>query len=454
MHQQSGVPAESRLVDWARGLAPLASLYRRLPVAWRDAISRLSNRRLQRSFAFRRTSEWAAGLSAPPQAMMPAFPQSSASGSIGVNVFGYLRGEFGLGESARQYAHALMAAGVDVALVDLDLGLPHGWKDDSLGALLGTTAPFPVSLVFVNPDYLDAALEQIGAERLAGKYLIGCWFWELDRFPDAWIPALDKVDELLVSSRFVEDSFRKVTDKPILRTPLPLSHMPDSGLQRHNFGLPEEGFVFLASFDFNSWIARKNPYAVVEAFLRAFYANSEPVVLLLKTSNGFRYPTQLRALIAAASADPRILVRDDIIERAHMTALYRCCDAYVSLHRAEGFGLGLAEAMALGKPVIATNWSGNLDFMSPDVACMVDFQTVPVEQGQYPHFEGATWAEPDVASAAAAMRRLAADPSAASRLGARAREHVCGELAPQKAASAIRRRLQELHFARCDGGEV
>lgn len=452
MHRQSGVPAESRLVDWARGLAPLASLYRRLPLAWRDAVSQLSNRRLQRRLSFRRTSAWAAGLSAPPQAMLPAVPQSPAGEGIGVNVFGYLRGEFGLGESARQYARALMAAGVDVALVDMDLGLPHGWKDDSLGALLGTRAPFPVNLVFVNPDYLDAALERIGAERLAGKYLIACWFWELDRVPDAWIPALDKVDELLVSSRFVEDAFRKVTDKPILRAPLPLSHMPDSGLQRGDFGLPEEGFVFLASFDFNSWIARKNPYAVVEAFLRAFSASSEPVVLLLKTSNGFRYPTQLRALLAAASADPRIVVRDDIIERAHMTALHRCCDAYVSLHRAEGFGLGLAEAMALGKPVIATNWSGNLDFMSSDVACMVDFRRVPVEQGQYPHFEGATWAEPDVASAAAAMRRLAADPSAALRLGARACEHVSGELAPQRTASVIRRRLQELQPVQRDGG--
>ncbi|MDR7067986.1 glycosyltransferase involved in cell wall biosynthesis [Pseudoxanthomonas japonensis] len=378
---------------------------------------------------------------------------SAEGGSVGVNVFGYLRGEFGLGESARQYARALMAAGVDVALVDMDLGLPHGWKDDSLEALLGTSAPFAVNLVFVNPDYLDTALERIGSDSLAGSHLIACWFWELDRVPDAWLSSLDKVDELLVSSRFVEDAFRKVTDKPILRVPLPLAQLSDSGLERADFDLPEGRFIFLASFDFNSWIARKNPYAVVEAFLQAFSATTEPVLLVLKTSNGFRYPTQLRALLAVTVADPRIVVRDDIIERAHMTALHRCCDAYVSLHRAEGFGLGLAEAMALGKPVIATNWSGNLDFMSSDVACMVDYQRVAVKPGEYPHFEGATWAEPDVASAAAAMYRLAQDPSGAARLGARAREHVLKELAPEKAASAIRRRLQELHSVQRAGGE-
>jgi glycosyltransferase involved in cell wall biosynthesis len=454
MHRQSGVPAESRLADWARGLAPLASLYRRLPLAWRDVVLQLSNRRLQRRLAFQRTVAWAVKLSAPPQQVsLPVRSPIPAGEGIGVNVFGYLRGEFGLGESARQYARALMAAGVDVALVDMDLGLPHGWKDDSLEALLGTSAPFAVNLVFVNPDYLDAALEKIGPERLAGKHLIACWFWELDKVPNAWVSSLDKVDELLVSSRFVEEAFRRVTDKPILRVPLPLAHMPDSGLQRADFGLPDEGFVFLASFDFNSWIVRKNPHGVVEAFLRAFSAGTEPVHLLLKTSNGFRYPTQLRALLAATAADPRILVRDDIIERAHMTALHRCCDAYVSMHRAEGFGLGLAEAMALGKPVIATNWSGNLDFMSSDVACMVDYRRVPVLPDQYPHSEGATWAEPDVASAADAMRRLAADPAAASRLGVRARKYVSDELAPEKAASAIARRLKSLHDADSDGGE-
>ncbi|MBD9468880.1 glycosyltransferase family 4 protein [Pseudoxanthomonas sp. PXM01] len=454
MHRPSGVPAESRFVDWARGLAPLVSLYRRLPFAWRDAVSQLSNRRLQRRLTFRRTPAWVVKTPLPTQRVpLSATSPSRAGERLGVNVFGYLRGEFGLGESARQYARALMAAGVDVALVDMDLGLPHGWKDDSLGALLGTSAPFAVNLVFVNPDYLDAALEQIGKERLAGKHLIACWFWELDKVPDAWISSLDSVDELLVSSGFVEECFRRVTDKPILRAPLPLAHLPDSGLQRVDFGLPEEEFVFLASFDFNSWVARKNPYAVVAAFLQAFPLGNERVVLLLKTSNGFRYPTQLRALLVATSVDHRIVVRDDIIERAHMTALHRCCDAYVSLHRAEGFGLGLAEAMALGKPVIATNWSGNLDFMSSDVACMVDYRRVAVKPEEYPHSEGATWAEPDVASAADAMRRLAADPAAAARLGVRAREHVVDVLAPEKAASAIVRRLQSLGDVDPNGDE-
>lgn len=443
IHRQNTMTSELKALGWVRALVPLARLYRRLPLGWREAVARLSNKRMESRLRFRRTQAWEA--KTPSQTPVSASPSALPPvAGTGVNVFGYLRGEFGLGESARQYVRALLAAGVDVAMVDLDLGLPHRCEDDSMEVLLGTEAPFPVSLIFVNPDCLDVALEKIGPDRLRDRHLIACWFWELDKVPKAWLPSLDKVDELLVSSRFVEDVFRAVTDMPITRAPLPLTSLPDSGLQRSDFGLPEDPFFFLASFDFNSWIARKNPYAVVEAFIRAFPVGDEPVRLLLKTSNGFRYPSQLRELLVACAADQRIIVHDDIIERAHMNALLRCCDAYVSLHRAEGFGLGLAEAMSLGKPVIATAWSGNLDFMTADVACMVDCWQVPVAPGQYPHAEGASWAEPDVASASCAMRRLAEDPAAAAKLGARAREHVLRELAPEKTAAAIICRLHAL----------
>lgn len=447
MQRRAGMPIESKLMDWGRSIVPLARLYRQLPFGLREFVSRLSNTRLKHKLAFRRTPAWsAARLISSARVVVPA-PIKVAAGGSGINIFGYLRGEFGLGESARQYAKALLAAGVDVALVDLDLGLPHAWGDDSLDTLVGTEAPFNVNLIFVNPDYFDIALERIGADRLRGRRLVACWFWELDRIPTAWLPSLSKVDELLVSSRFIEAAFRCVTGKPITRVALPLSIPPDSGLRRVDFGLPQNAFVFLASFDFNSWIERKNPWAVIEAFREAFSAGNEPVCLLLKTSNGFRYPEQLRVLVAAASADSRIILRDDVIERAHMTALIRCCDAYVSLHRAEGFGLGLAEAMALGKPTIATNWSGNLDFMTNDVACLVDYIRVPVDPGHYPHAEGANWAEPDTTSAAGAMRRLAGDPEAARELGARAHNHVVQKLAPDKAASII---LQRLGITRAD----
>lgn len=373
----------------------------------------------------------------------PSHVDPQAAGQ-GVNIFGYLRGQFGLGESAREYARALIGQGYPVAAVDIELDIPHSQNDHSLDAWIGQDAPYAASIIFVNPDYFAAASEYIGEARLRGRYLIACWFWELEDIPQEWMPTIDLVDELMVASEFVENAFRKVTNKPILRAPLPLNALPDSALSREDFGIEAGKFVFLCSFDFNSWVARKNPFAVVDAFRRAFPPDRNDVCLLIKTSNGFRYPMELRAILDLAARDPRIVVRDDIIERPHFIALQRNCDAYVSLHRAEGFGLGMAECMVMGKPVIATGWSGNLEFMNAETACLVDYALVPVEPGQYPHAQGACWAEPDVDCAASWMRKLADDRAFAQAVGERGRAAAASLLAPQKVAARIAARIEEL----------
>jgi len=303
---------------------------------------------------------------------------------------------------------------------------------------------------FVNPDYLDVALTSIGHARMQGRHVIACWFWELDVIPESWLPAIEHVDEIMVASGFLEAAFRKVTDKPILRVPIPLSERPDSGLQRTDFGLPERKFIFLCSFDFHSFVARKNPHAVIGAFRAAFPHGRDDVRLLVKSSNGHMHPDALRELIAVTGGDARVILRDEVIEAAHVHALQRCCDAYVSLHRAEGFGLGLAECMALGKPVIATGWSGNLEFMTPSNACLVGYKLVPVA-GRYPESDGAMWAEADVMDAANAMRRLADNPQGAIELGRTASRDIREHLAPERAARHLSARLRELRAAPAGG---
>ena len=368
----------------------------------------------------------------------------SLRASDGLNVFGYLRGQFGLGESARMYAKALLAAGYPVALNDIDLGLPHGMQDASLMPHVGTEAPFAANLIFVNPDFLRQALESIGQAKLEGRHTIACWFWELDEIPEEWCWAIDAVDCIMVASSFVEEAFRKVTAKPILRVPLPVSGGEDSGLSRQDFGLVSDEFVFLTTFDFHSSIHRKNPYAAIAAFRKAFPPDRNDVKLVVKSSNGHHHPGQLRELLSEAVRDPRIVVRDQILDKAHMHALQRCADSYVSLHRAEGFGLGLAECMALGKPVIGTAWSGNLDFMTNANSCLVDYRLVPVGEGEYQYAEGMQWAEADVDQAAAYMKRLVDAPGFASNLGTQAKVDIRDRLSPSEAARAITGYLESL----------
>lgn len=344
----------------------------------------------------------------------------------------------------RLYSRALLSAGCDIALHDVDLDLPHEWNDHSLDGVMREEAVHRVSIIFVNPDCFESAIEKIGRDRLAGKYIIGCWFWELESIPDAWLSALDKVDAIMVASAFIEGAFRSVTDKPILRVPIPLSAVPDSGLQREDFGLEDGCFTFLTSFDFNSSTARKNPLATIAVFRTAFPAERSDVRLVVKSSNGHRYDEDVRDLLSAAFGDSRIIIRDEVIDRAHVHALQRCCDAYVSLHRAEGFGLGLAECMALGKPVIATRWSGNMEFMDVDNSCLVDYTLVPVTEGEYPDSVGASWAEADIKSAAAAMVKLADSPEFAHSTGLKGQQSVRRRLAPASAAKALISQLAAL----------
>jgi glycosyltransferase involved in cell wall biosynthesis len=366
----------------------------------------------------------------------------------GVNLFAYFRGQFGLAEAARLYATALAREGYPVSLIDIDLDLPHGFDDQRMSAALTLQAPFPVSIFFVNPDYFSTALDRIGRAQLEGKHLIACWFWELERVPDEWLPALDLVDEIMVASTFVEQAFRLVTDKPVIKVPLPLMDDSDSGVDRQAFGISDQDFVYLASFDFHSWAQRKNPSSTIEAFRKAFPDAAAPVKLVLKTSNGERHPEAFADLLRMAASDRRIMVRDGVVDHAHVRSLQRCCDAYVSLHRAEGFGLGLAECMHQGKPVIATGWSGNMDFMTPHNSIPVRYRMVDVPPGAYLHGVGQRWADADVDEAAAAMRRLFDDRDFAAELGRRASDDVRRLLSPRRAAAIMIERLDAIRLDR------
>lgn len=431
------------LFAWAYRQGALRALYRRLPLRWRSGISRLLVNRLMRGVKFTRTERWKAGVPCEPKA--GEWPKTGAdrfSASAGANIYAYARGQFGLGESARLYARALLDEGYPIAVHDVALDVDHSMGDHDLAEHMGRRAEYAVNIIFVNPDYMDAAITKIGRKDFRSRYTIACWFWELEKFPEQWLPALADVDEILVSSRFVHDVMTRVTDKPVLLAPLPLRAVPDSGLERRDFGLQEDAFLFLSTFDFNSFLARKNPMAVIDAFRSAFPAGENGVQLLIKSINGEKCPEAISELLNASASDDRIIVRDEVIERSHLQALQRCADAYVSLHRSEGFGLGMAECMRLGKPVIATAWSGNMEFMTPDNSCLVDFRLVDVGENEYVHAAGQRWAEPDTAHAAEFMRKLVQDRDYGARIGARAASDTAAQLSSQAIADKLIQRLE------------
>lgn len=368
----------------------------------------------------------------------------------GVNLVGYARGGLGLGETLRRFAQALHGQGLPFSVVDVDLHLGDRGRDERLNSWITRSNPYPVNLLMVTASELPAVRAHLGEAFFAGKRNVGYWFWELEQFPPAWHGAFNLVDEAWTATEFVAQALRPHTGSKVRVVPHPvdvpeyLVHA-DPALKRalrRALGLPESGTQFLFTFDFHSYLARKNPMAAVEAFERAFgragTCAADDVRLVIKSSNGHAAPSLKEALMARTGSNPRVLLMDRFLDYDDHMCLMASCDAYVSLHRSEGFGQGMAEAMLLGKPVIATAYSGNLDFMTHGNSALVQAGRVALGEQDYPHGAGQHWADPNLDDAAAHMRRVASDPRWARELGQRAHESVRRSNAPRHCALALR----------------
>jgi glycosyltransferase involved in cell wall biosynthesis len=350
-----------------------------------------------------------------------------------VVVAGFLGTGTGLGEGARQMLREFQDVGIRVLpanvsrfaiLEDFEGGLL--WPDDA--------GPGGIVIFHVNPDILNLVICAIGRRRFQQRKIVGCWAWELDVVPRQWIRALRHVDEVWVPSHFIANALRKAApDKPIHVVPYPMdvASVPTAPSQDP---LPEfkgRTIVFFM-YDVRSTHARKNPEAIIEAFRRATVGD-ETAVLVIKVHGEKAWPEAMARLRRAAEGCANIHILQKTFSSDAMRDLISRVDIVMSLHRSEGYGLLMAEAMAAAKPVIATRWSSNLDFMTPDCSVLVDAKLVPVVDPQNIYNKyGAMWAEPDIDQAAAALRRLLRDPAERRRIGQAAREHVMGFYSREK----------------------
>ena len=368
--------------------------------------------------------------------------------ALRVHFHGHLRAGFGLAGGARATARILEHCGCNLTYTDLELA-SHAAVDalPQVGPLAG---PPLLDLVHTNPNILASNPELLPPSALEAPLRIGYWAWELEQFPAGWERFFEGYHEIWCPSSFTAQALAQRSPVPVIAVP----HLPDWPLlearagalrnrqqQRRNAGEP---FTFITLFDFWSTTARKNPEAVIRAFQQAFprTAIGTPAVrLLIKVSSAEQFPQQAAALRALSKGDPRIHWIEALLTAAQLQELYAHADALVSLHRAEGFGLTLAEAMALGLPVIATGYSGNLDFMPPGSAHLIPWEPITIQRscGDYP--AGAHWAEPSIPDAAAAMRQLALDPLAAHHLGVRGQLVLRERLSPERLGAIVRQRL-------------
>lgn len=365
-------------------------------------------------------------------------------GEPGVNLIGYAHAELGLGEHVRMSAASLSEAGVPFGVVDFGDGTISRQRASLDHGSLINTNKHKVNIFNINANQIIPVYLHLGRRFFERRYNIGYPFWELSRFPQEWIQPMEFLDEVWAPTTFIQKALTEALGKAIPHMPVcvVLPNIPRLG--RGYFGIPEDQYLFFFAFDCYSFIDRKNPYAVIAAFKKAFPIGNEKVGLIMKAMNAKESSESWQKLVRDIGGDKRIRLINETMDKAMLLSFKSECDCYISLHRAEGLGLGPLEAMLLGKPVIVTNYSGNTDYATADNSCLVDYSLIPVQEGQYILHENQVWADPDVEHAAWHMKRLVDDPGFGIALGKKAAAFVSANFSPAHCGQLYKKRLQEL----------
>jgi len=340
-------------------------------------------------------------------------PALAIAPPFGVNVLGYAFGQLGIGEDARMAAKSLLSCGVPFKMLDFPPGNDIPQNERSMQAYVGTEAQYAVNMFCLSALEHGRFFAERGSKWLEGRINIGYWPWELSKWPEEWQHLMALVDEVWVSSPHTFQAVSAAASVPVRLMPMAVELDEVAPRSRADFDLPESACLFLFAFDLNSSAKRKNPKACVLAFLNAFpqsdnvdYLGADKVGLVIKVHPPKTPNRDWDELKQLQASDERIHLIEQTLSKPDLLALYQVCDCFVSLHRAEGFGRCLAEAMLLGRPLITTDYSGNLAFTSHENALLVKYQLIDLKSDDYPYGRGQQWADPSIEDAARQMRRV------------------------------------------------
>jgi len=367
--------------------------------------------------------------------------ESTFGRPFGFNVIGHISANVGVGVVARDTIRLILQKGYPVSTFDIDPGHGRSGREAAYASLAATSIdelPYGISLLVLSITALPDII-------LEGRFTLrddvvnaGYFWWELPVIPEIWVRSLEQFDVLLAGSQYLRSTFeRHVRGTPAIYAQHGLQDLAAIHPDRAKFGLPVDKVIFVCILEPTSDPARKNPFAAIKAFQSAF-SSDDRAHLVIKVNNaqaggGSDLLVALRNEVTHLGK--RVTLIESFLTYGEVLQLYASCDIFVGLHRAEGLGLGLMEAMALGKPVIATGWSGNMTFMNHANSCLVGYRLIPVEGslGVYSRAflkEEARWADPNLDEAGAWMKALARDATLRASIGRNAAEAMrrhCGE---------------------------
>lgn len=432
----------------ARKVSRARRLVSRFTVIWKEqglaAAARTGTERVSHLMARSRAAQW---LRTAAQTIARPFRAKPIANSA--LLIGYIDAQLGLGQSLRGLALALSRTAISFRIYPFGVGVEGRRVGSYMPERYDEVRAHAANIIEVSPDELPQIFNHISESHFDRSYNILRTYWELGKAPESWRRDLDHIDEIWAPTNFVANSFMPIFRKKITVIPpsLELPPVPVEGRQRFNIEL--DRFYFLFSFDYYSSPARKNPKAVLQAFRLAFPDVSTRAGLIIKSTGAIdHYPDIKEELLREAEHDNRIAIIDETINREEMLALIKAADCYVSLHRAEGFGLGMVEAMAFGKPVIATDYSGSTDFLSEETGYPVPYRLTEVGADEYVHAEGQVWAEPSVSDCARIMSHVFHNREEAAIRAHRAQALVNERYSPANVGRLAEKRLNEIFAAR------
>lgn len=343
-----------------------------------------------------------------------------------ISLVGHPYAPIGMGEHVRCSYRALRSVAMRPALTDIYKLVPPDTDELQEFAGVCTDLPSDINIFHINGNEVEQSVAHLSATNHWSGYNIIYPAWELARYPEEWALQLDRFNEIWAPSQFIKESIEAVCAKPVMHMPLACEVVLSSFLSRRYFGIPESDYVFLFFFDVRSYMTRKNPQGVIETFRRLLaikpYAKTR---LVLKVNGAEMAPDIMHQLLGSLeNITSHVTIIHQLMTDNEAKNLVRCCDCFVSLHRSEGFGRGIAEAMALGKPVIATGYSGNMEFMNPEVSFPVNYHLIPLNAGEYPFYQDQSWAEPDIENALNYMVKLFENPNLGRAIGKKAHLHM------------------------------
>jgi len=367
---------------------------------------------------------------------------SVAKGDYGINLAGYLDAESGVGESARCLIKVIQSANIPFVLNNVEQ--PWIRRDDKThSSLFSERNPHSINLLHVNADQTPYVAKALGQGYFPSKYNIGYWYWEASKFPYLeWKKSFDYFNEIWVASNFCLEAISRVSHIPVVKIPPSVSVDIQGVYSKEFFGIRPDSYAFLFMFDFLSFIERKNPFSIIDAF-NLSYRNFDMrnAMLVIKCSNSDKNPKEYKRLLNSVKGLP-VLIINKYFANDELHGLLNISDCYVSLHRAEGFGFPIAKAMNFGKPVIVTAYSGNMDFTNNKNSYLVNYDLVEIKSDIGPYKKGYEWAEPDIDHAASLMFKAYKYREESTKIGQEAVKYIKRHYSPGVLAKRLVKRVE------------